>query len=100
MGYIAGMILSGIASGATSAVVGRYAAKDNTNQWRKKSIASSVKPSTTQASQQQAAQGAQKPNQGKNDTLQELERLGNLKKQGLLTDEEFQTMKTRLISNA
>jgi hypothetical protein len=74
--------------------------KDNTNQWRKKSTASSVKPSTTQASKQQAAQEAQKPNQGKNDRLQELERLANLKKQGLLTDEEFQTMKTRLISNA
>jgi hypothetical protein len=27
MGYIAGMILSGVAAGATSAVVGRYAAK-------------------------------------------------------------------------
>jgi hypothetical protein len=26
-GYIAGMILSGVAAGATSAVVGRYAAK-------------------------------------------------------------------------
>ena len=36
MGYIAGMILSGIASGATSAVVGRYAAKRQYESMAKK----------------------------------------------------------------
>jgi multidrug resistance efflux pump len=74
--------------------------EDSMKQWQKKAQQAQLNQAQTQVAQPQAAQGAQKPNQSKNDTLQELERLGSLKKQGLLTDEEFQTMKTRLISNA
>ncbi len=48
--------------------------------------------------QQQAAQAAQAPSQGKKDPYQELEKLGNLKKQGLLSEEEFQKMKTQILS--
>ena len=48
--------------------------------------------------QQQAAQAAQAPSQGKKDPYQELEKLGNLKKQGLLSEEEFQKMKTKILS--
>jgi membrane protease subunit (stomatin/prohibitin family) len=92
MGYLGGIILSGVVSGATSAVVGRYAARRQFEAMSKK------KAQQAQLNQAQT-QVAQKPNQSKNDTLQELERLGSLKKQGL-TDEEFQKMKTRLISNA
>jgi len=52
-----------------------------------------------QAAQAQAAQAqAQAPIQGKKDPYQELEKLGNLKKQGLLSEEEFQKMKTQIIS--
>ena len=47
--------------------------------------------------QAQAAQ-AQAPSQGKKDPYQELEKLGNLKKQGLLSEEEFQKMKTQILS--
>jgi len=47
--------------------------------------------------QQQAAQ-AQAPSQGKKDPYQEIEKLGNLKKQGLLSEEEFQKMKTQILS--
>jgi hypothetical protein len=36
---------------------------------------------------------AQAPSQGKKDTFQELERLGSLKQQGLLSEEEFQSSK-------
>jgi hypothetical protein len=36
---------------------------------------------------------AQAPNQGKKDPYQELERLGSLKQQGLLSEEEFQKLK-------
>ena|SRR5437773_10751025 len=53
-----------------------------------------------QAAQAQAAQlanQAQGSNQGKKDTLQQLEKLGSLKQQGILTDEEFQKMKARLL---
>ena len=50
--------------------------------------------------QQQAAQAAQAqaPSPAKKDPYQELEKLGNLKKQGLLSEEEFQKMKTQILS--
>jgi hypothetical protein len=101
MGYIGGMILSGVAAGATSAVVGGFVSRRQYERMsKKKAQQAQLNQAQTRVAQPQAAQGAQNPNQSKNDTLQELERLGSLKKQGLLTDEEFQTMKTRLISKA
>src|SRR5918995_2350016 len=54
-----------------------------------------------QAAQAHAAQAqaqAKESNQGKNDVFQELERLASLKQQGLITEEEFQKLKTRLLS--
>ena len=47
--------------------------------------------------QAQAAHAAQAPSQGK-DMFEELERLGSLKQQGLITEEEFQKLKMRLLS--
>ena len=57
-----------------------------------------------QAAQAQAqaagvANQAHASNQGKKDTFQELEKLGSLKQQGILTDEEFQKLKARLLSS-
>jgi membrane protease subunit (stomatin/prohibitin family) len=101
MGYLGGIILSAVASGAASAVVGRYEGRRQFEAMsKKKAQQAQLNQAQTQDAQSQAAQGAQKPNQNKHDTLQELERLGSLKKEGLLTDEEFQKMKTRLISSA
>ncbi len=57
---------------------------------------------TAQEAQAQAARlasQAQLSNQGKKDTFKELEKLGSLKQQGLITDEEFQKLKARLLSN-
>ena len=51
-----------------------------------------------QAHAAQAQAQAQESNQGKNDVFQELERLASLKQQGLITEEEFQKLKTRLLS--
>jgi hypothetical protein len=50
-----------------------------------------------QAHAAQAAQ-AKGSNQGKKDTFQELERLGSLKQQGIITEEEFQKLKMQLLS--
>jgi hypothetical protein len=47
----------------------------------------------------QAAQAAQAPSPAKKDPYQELERLGSLKQQGLITEEEFQKLKMRLLSS-
>ncbi|MFL6341894.1 MAG: SHOCT domain-containing protein [Nitrososphaeraceae archaeon] len=38
------------------------------------------------------------PNENKDDVIHKLEKLGSLKQQGLLTEEEFQRMKSKLIS--
>ncbi len=55
-----------------------------------------------QAAQAHAAQAAQTQakgsSQSKNDVPQELERLGSLKQQGLITEEEFQKLKADLLS--
>ena len=48
--------------------------------------------------QHKAAQAAQAPSQAKKDPYQEIEKLGNLKKQGLLSEEEFQKMKMQILS--
>jgi hypothetical protein len=51
-----------------------------------------------QAHAAQAQAQAKESDQGKNDVFQELERLASLKQQGLITEEEFQKLKTRLLS--
>ena len=53
------------------------------------------------AAQLQAVQAqTREPNENKDeDVLHRLEKLGNLRQQGLITDEEFQRMKSKLISS-
>ena len=51
-----------------------------------------------QAHAAQAQAQAKESNQGKKDVFQELERLASLKQQGLISEEEFQKLKTRLLS--
>ncbi|MFY9873208.1 MAG: SHOCT domain-containing protein [Candidatus Nitrosopolaris sp.] len=59
----------------------------------------------SQIDQAQAAQAAQEAqatltaNQGKKDITQELEKLASLRQQGILSVEEFQQMKGRILSN-
>jgi type II secretory pathway pseudopilin PulG len=60
--------------------------------------AAQAQQQATQQAQAQAAQAAQAPSPTKKDPYQELEKLGNLKKQGLLSEEEFQKMKTQILS--
>jgi hypothetical protein len=54
--------------------------------------------------QTHAAKAAQSQKQGSNpgkkDPIQELERWGNLKQQGLLTEEEFKKLKIQLLSGS
>ena len=47
----------------------------------------------------QAAQAKQTSGHSKGNLIQELERLANLKQQGILTEEEFQKFKTKLLSD-
>jgi multidrug resistance efflux pump len=48
---------------------------------------------------QEAQAAAQESSQVKKDPYQDLERLVSLKQQGLISEEEFQKLKTRLLSD-
>jgi predicted histidine transporter YuiF (NhaC family) len=53
-----------------------------------------------QAAQLQAVQAQTRgPNENKDDALHKLEKLATLRQQGLITEEEFQMMKSKLISS-
>jgi|SRR5688572_2169293 len=95
MGLLGAMVVGG--------AVGRRSARRQMESMQ----ASQAQQQAIQQSQAQAAQAqaqaaqaaqAQAPSQGKKDPYQELEKLGNLKKQGLLSEEEFQKMKTQILS--
>jgi type II secretory pathway pseudopilin PulG len=94
VGLLGAMIVGG--------AVGHYAAR---RQFESMSAAQAQQQAIQQAQAQsaqalQAAQAAQAqaPSPAKKDPYQELEKLGNLKKQGLITEDEFQKLKMRLLS--
>ena len=93
-GLIGGMIVGG----TTGAVVGHYSAK---KQFESMAAAQAQQAQIDQAQVQaaQAAQAALTANQGKRDITQELEKLASLRQQGILSEEEFQQMKARILSN-
>ena len=87
-----GLLGAAVVGGA----VGRRSAR---RQMEGMQAAQAQQQAQAQAAQAQAqAAQAQAPSQGKKDPYQELEKLGNLKKQGLLSEEEFQKMKTQILS--
>jgi len=94
-----------IAGGATAAVVGHHAAKKQfeSMQQAQAQQAQINQAQAAQAAQMQAAQTtnqSQGPKEGKKDIVQELEKLASLKQQGILSEEEFQQMKARLLSSS
>jgi multidrug resistance efflux pump len=99
-------MIAGGATAATVAVVGHHNAKKQFESMQKAQQAQ-INRAEAQAAQAEAqaaqaeAQAAQTNQaQGKKDVIQELEKLANLKKQGILSDEEFQQMKARLLSSS
>jgi hypothetical protein len=96
VGLLGAMIVGG--------AVGHFAAR---RQFESMSAAQAQQQAIQQAQAQsaqalQAAQAAQTqaqaPSPAKKDPYQELEKLGSLKQQGLITEEEFQKLKMRLLS--
>jgi membrane protease subunit (stomatin/prohibitin family) len=87
-GLIGGMIVGG----ATGAVVGHYSAKKQFE---------SMAAAQAQQSQidQTQAQATLESKQGKKVITQELEKIASLRQQGILSEEEFQQMKARILSN-
>ena len=86
-------------------MVGNYAARRQFESMSAAQAQQAQIDQATQAAQEAQAQAArlasqaQLFNQGKKDTFKELEKLGSLKQQGLITDEEFQKLKAKLLSN-
>lgn len=98
---IGGMIAGGMIAGGMIAgsVAGHYAAK---NRYESIAMEQEQQEQLHQAQAQaelQASQGqAQRSDENKNNAHQKLEKLGSLRQQGLITDEEFQKLKSRSIS--
>jgi Short C-terminal domain len=86
-------------------MVGNYAARRRFESMSIVQAQQAQIDQATKAAQEAQAHAARLANQaqssaeGKKDTFKELEKLGNLKQQGILTEEEFQKMKARLLSN-
>ncbi|MFL6397976.1 MAG: SHOCT domain-containing protein [Nitrososphaeraceae archaeon] len=102
-----GMMLAGglIAGG----VMAHYATKDHyksmareqeqQERLQKAHVQAEEAERAAQAAQLQAVEAQTRgPNENKDDVIHKLEKLGSLRQQGLLTEEEFQRMKSKLIS--
>jgi len=75
-------------------------AQDQEEKLRQAQAQTQQAEQAAQAARLQAAQAqARGSSEDKDDALHKLEKLGSLKKQGLITDEEFQNMKSKLISS-
>ncbi|MFZ0329590.1 MAG: SHOCT domain-containing protein [Nitrososphaeraceae archaeon] len=103
---VGGMVAGGLIAGG---VVGHYATKDRYKSMAiKQEQQEQLQQAQAQAEQaERAAQAAelqavqvqgQRSDENKSDAFLKLEKLGSLRQQGLITDEEFQKLKSRLIS--
>jgi hypothetical protein len=102
-----GLLRGVVAGGATAAIVGKRSAQKQFNQMQA-AQAQQAQLNQAQAAAAQAQQAAQAkmaqqqqaiPSQPAKDPVQELQTLGNLKQQGLITEEEYQNLKAKLLSN-
>jgi membrane protease subunit (stomatin/prohibitin family) len=91
-GLIGGMLVGG----AAGAAVGHYSAK---RQFESMAAAQAQQSQIDQAQAAQAAQATLTANQGKKDITRDLEKLASLKQQGILSEEEFQQAKARILSS-
>ena len=79
-------------------MVGRRSARRQMEGMQKQAQAQQAQAQQAQAQQAQQAQ-ASAASAHKTDPMQELAKLGELKQKGLLTEEEFQKMKSNLLAN-
>ena len=94
-GLIGGMIVGG----ATGAVVGHYSAKKQFESMAAAEVQQSqIDQAHAQAGSKQA-QAVPAVNEDKKDIAQELQKSASLRQQGILSEEEFQQMKARILSN-
>ncbi|MBV9175798.1 MAG: SHOCT domain-containing protein [Nitrososphaeraceae archaeon] len=108
-GIAGGLVVGGVTGAAVAGISAKRqyekmaTAKAQQEQISQAQAQAAQATQAAQAAQQQAAQAAQQQQgsgQGKKDIYQELEKLAGLKQQGIITEEEFQQMKSRLLSSA
>jgi multidrug resistance efflux pump len=87
MRFLGGMIVGSLA--------GRHAARRQFEAMQ----AAQAQQEQIKNAQAQAVEAKQTSNHSKGNLIQELERLATLKQQGILTEEEFQKFKTKLLSD-
>ena len=101
------MLVGGLVAGGVAA---HYANKDRyesmareqeqEDQFRQAQARAEKAERAAQATQLQTVQTQTGgPNENKDDTFHKLEKLGGLRQQGLITEDEFQRMKSKLISS-
>lgn len=73
-------------------------AQDQANQQQIDQLNAQHQREMEQMQQQYAQQAQSKQSSGQEDVTQKLQKLADLHKQGILSDEEFQKMKTELIA--
>jgi hypothetical protein len=83
-----------VVAGTATAVAGGVAHHQATKQQQAQEAAAYEQQQQYAAAPEQAYAGATEVS---NDTLSQLERLGKLKQEGILTDEEFAAQKARLL---
>jgi hypothetical protein len=92
---IGGMLVGG----AAGAAVGHYSAKRQFESMSAAQAQQTQIDQATKAAQEAQAHAAQVANHGKKDIAQDLENLASLKRQGILSEEEFQQAKARILSS-
>jgi hypothetical protein len=99
MGLIGGMARTAVVAGTATAVSNRVSRRQ-AGRWAQQDAAAQQQAYQQQAYQQQAYQQPAQQGYGEEqgeDRLEQLEKLGQLKAAGVLTEQEFQAEKARLL---
>jgi hypothetical protein len=97
-GLVGTMARTAVITGTASAVSGSVAQRQQARAQAAGAQAPPVPPAASERPPQPAAPPAPEPPSAAGTTIAELERLVELKQQGLLTDGEFTALKARLLA--
>ncbi|MBB5788972.1 SHOCT domain-containing protein [Jiangella mangrovi] len=104
MGLLRGMARTAVVAGTATAVSNRVSRRQ-ASRWQQQDYDRQMQEQAAYEQQARAAYAAQPPPQpapsaagGEDDLSAQLERLADLKAQGVLTDEEFAAAKARLLN--
>jgi succinate dehydrogenase/fumarate reductase flavoprotein subunit len=102
MMLVGGLVAGGVAAHYATKDHYKSMAREQEHQERLRQIKAQADQAehAAQMSELQAVQSQTRaPSENKDDAIHKLEKLASLKQQGLITEEEFQRMKSKLISS-